>query len=100
MSNERLLKQIIGKRLMEAGDDDEAKRKAAVCDLEKLYKLESERRKNDAETVRAYIQIFGVPLMGAGLLIGYRLMLETDIPDVFARDVMGKLITQFAFKKV
>ncbi len=100
MSNEQLLNQIIGKRLQEAGGDDEAKRKAAVCDLEKLYKLESERRKNDAETVRAYVQIFGVPLMGVGLLIGYRLMMETDIPDIFARDVMGKLIAQFAFKKV
>ena len=30
MSNEQLLNQIIGKRLQEAGGDDEAKRKAAV----------------------------------------------------------------------
>lgn len=100
MSNEKLLNDLIGKRLAEAAGDDEKLRTKAVNDLEKLYKLESERKKNDAETILKYVQIFGVPVCGFGLLTIYRLMLETDIPDVFARDFMGKIVNLVAFKKV
>ena len=99
-TTKKLLEEIIKGDLHEVKSLTGKERQEKVCEIEKLYKLETERNKNEDELVEKYVQVFAVPMLGFGMLLTYRILMETECaPDIFFRDCGKTIMNLVSFKK-
>lgn len=95
-----MLEDLIREDLREVRELDGKERQDKICEIEKLYKIDNERKKNSDDVIEKYVQIFFVPATGFAMLLGYRILMETETPpDIFFRDCGKTIMNLVAFKK-
>lgn len=100
-TTKKLLEELLQEDFKEVSKLTGKERQDKVKEIQDLYKIETERKKNESETVQKYVQVFAVPIMGFGMLLGYRILMETETtPDIFFRDCGKTIMNLVAFRKV
>lgn len=100
-TTKKLLNELLRDDLTEVQTLKGKERQEKVAEIEKLYKLETDRKKNEDDCFEKYVQIFAVPATGFAMLLFYRVLMETECPpDIFFRDVGKSIVQLVAFKKV
>lgn len=116
LTKNKMLDEAIQKLISDANDTTDPKQRKQSLELvEKLYcvdtehakvsleekRLELDKKRLTQDDVIKLIQIFGVPFMGFLLLVGYRILMETETaPDIFFRDIGKTTMGLMGFKKV
>ena len=94
----KLVREIVRICLEDVRDKKGIDHDVALRDYEHIMKIENERRKINFDFFIELYKPIVVPIMGFILMLTWRVLLETEIPDVFAREFLMKIVSGLAFK--
>lgn len=98
LDRQKLVREIVKISLEDVRDKKGVEHDIALRDYEHIMKIENERIKNNQDFFIELYKPIIVPVMGFGLMLTWRGLLDTDIPDVFAREFLMKIVSGLAFK--
>lgn len=98
LDRQKLVREIVKISLEDVRDKRGVEHDIALRDYEHIMKIENERIKNNQDFFIELYKPIIVPVMGFGLMLTWRGLLDTDIPDVFAREFLMKIVSGLAFK--
>lgn len=98
LDRQKLVREIVKISLEDVRDKKGVEHDIALRDYEHIMKIENERIKNNQDFFIELYKPIIVPIMGFGLMLTWRGLLDTDIPDVFAREFLMKIVSGLAFK--
>ena len=98
LDRQKLVREIVKISLEDVRDKKGVAHDIALRDYEHIMKIENERIKNNQDFFIELYKPIIVPIMGFGLMLTWRGLLDTEIPDVFAREFLMKIVSGLAFK--
>lgn len=94
----KIVREIVRICLETIRDKKGVEHDVALRDYEHIMKIENEKKKIFFDFFVELYKPIVVPLMGMLMMLTWRGLLDTDIPDVFAREFLMKFASGLAFK--